>query len=164
MVPVYSAVSWLGIVFYRHSIYYSLIGSCYEAFAIAAFFALMCHYIAPDLRAQKDYFRGITPKAWVWPMGWFQKCTGGKTGLLRTPRSGLTWFNVWGNGKSLDASSYIAGANCSLSISQVIWVGVFQYCFFRVLMTVVAVVTQSFDDYCEESLNPAFAHVWVSTS
>lgn len=94
MVPVYSLVSWLGIFFYRHAIYYDLIGSCYEAFAISAFFALLCHYIAPDLHSQKDYFRGITPKRWIWPVPWFQRCSGGERGIWRTPRSGLTWFNV----------------------------------------------------------------------
>lgn len=28
-------------------------------------------------------------------------------------------------------------------------------------MTVIAVITQSVGYYCLESLNPAFAHVWV---
>lgn len=69
-------------------------------------------------------------------MKYFQKCTGGQNGWLRTPRSGLTWFNV-------------------------IWVAVFQYCFIRVAMTITAVVTQYFDRYCLESLNPAFSHIWV---
>lgn len=31
----------------------------------------------------------------------------------------------------------------------------------RVLMTIVAVVTQAFGVYCEESLSPAFSHIWV---
>lgn len=31
-------------------------------------------------------------------------------------------------------------------------------------MTIIAVVTQYFDVYCEESLNPAFSHVWVCRS
>ena len=44
---------------------------------------------------------------------------------------------------------------------QVIWIGVFQYCFIRVFMTIVAVVTQAVNRYCLESLNPAFSHVWV---
>lgn len=48
-----------------------------------------------------------------------------------------------------------------LIIVQIVWVGVFQYCVMRVLMTIVAVVTQAFGVYCEESLNPAFAHIWV---
>ncbi|KAI2866857.1 hypothetical protein CBS147343_176 [Aspergillus niger] len=136
MVPVYSVVAWLGTYFYKNDVYYDLIGNCYEAFAISAFFSLMCAYIAPDLHSQKEYFRGVEPKPWVWPIPWLQKCTGGEKGIWRTPRSGLTWFNV-------------------------IWVGVFQYCLLRVLMTIIAVVTQKFNLYCEESLNPAFSHIWV---
>ncbi|KAL4919482.1 organic solute transporter Ostalpha-domain-containing protein [Aspergillus aurantiobrunneus] len=136
MIPIYALVAWLSTYYYKHAVYYDVLGDCYEAFTISAFFALMCHYIAPDLHSQKDYFRGIQPKNWVWPVNWLQKCFGGKKGIWRVPRSGLTWFNV-------------------------IWVGVFQYCLLRVLMTIVAVITQKFDVYCESSLNPAFAHIWV---
>lgn len=136
MVPIYALVSFLSIVFYTHSVYYEVIRDCYEAFAIASFFSLMCAYLAEDLHNQKQYFRGIKPKPWIWPMKYFQKCAGGENGWLRTPRSGLTWFNV-------------------------IWVAVFQYCFIRVSMTITAVVTQHFKRYCLESLNPAFSHVWI---
>lgn len=96
MVPIYSVVAWLSILFYHDSVYFEVIGDCYEAFAIASFFSLMCSYIAPDLHSQKDYFRGITPKDWVWPLPWFQKwkCCFGHRGAWRNPRSGLTWFNV----------------------------------------------------------------------
>lgn len=45
--------------------------------------------------------------------------------------------------------------------TQIIWLAVFQYCFVRVFMTLIAVITQSVGYYCLESLNPAFAHVWV---
>lgn len=136
MVPIYALVSFLSIVFYQHSVYYEVLRDCYEAFAIASFFSLMCAYLAEDLHDQKQYFRSIKPKPWIWPMKYFQKCAGGENGWLRTPRSGLTWFNV-------------------------IWVAVFQYCFIRVAMTITAVITQHFRVYCLESLNPAFAHVWV---
>lgn len=136
MVPIYALVSFLSIVFYTHSVYYEVIRDCYEAFAIASFFSLMCAYLAEDLHNQKQYFRGIKPKPWIWPMKYLQKCAGGENGWLRTPRSGLTWFNV-------------------------IWVAVFQYCFIRVSMTITAVVTQYFKRYCLESLNPAFSHVWI---
>lgn len=96
MVPVYAAVSFLSYYYYNHSVYFEVIRDCYEAFAIASFFSLLCAYIAPDLHQQKVYFRTITPRKWVWPMKYFQKCTGGADkGWLRTPRSGLTWFNVW---------------------------------------------------------------------
>lgn len=91
MVPIYATVSFLSYAFYWHAIYFEVVRDCYEAFAIASFFALLCHYIAPDLHSQKDYFRSIKPKPWVWPLNWFAKCC---SNLWRTPRSGLTWFNV----------------------------------------------------------------------
>ncbi len=94
MVPIYAAVSWLSIVYYTDYVYLSVLGDCYEAFAIASFFTLLCHYVAPDLHEQKNYFRTITPRKWIWPVPWIQKCWGGETGIWRTPRSGLTWFNV----------------------------------------------------------------------
>lgn len=94
MVPIYSIVSFLSYLFYTHAVYYVVIYGCYEAFAIASFFALLCSYLAPDLHNQKDYFRGIQPKGWVWPLSWMKKCCGGERGMLKTPRSGLTSFNV----------------------------------------------------------------------
>jgi len=137
MIPVYAASSLLSFVFYWHAVYFDTISSCYEAFAIASFFALLCHYIAPNLHDQKMYFRGIEAKPWVWPLSWWRKCCGGDRGPWRTPRSGLTCFNI-------------------------IWTGVYQYCFLRVAMTIVAVLTQYFGKYCESSNSPVFAHIWVS--
>lgn len=136
MVPVYATASFLEIRFYWREVYFQVISDCYEAFAIASFFALLCHYIAPNLHDQKDYFRGITPKPWVLPVNWFAKCCGGQRGPWRIPRSGLTWFNV-------------------------IWSGIYQYCFIRVTMTITAVVTEYFGRYCESSNSPVFAHIWI---
>ncbi|KAF2400850.1 DUF300-domain-containing protein [Trichodelitschia bisporula] len=137
MIPVYATISFVSYVFYRHAIYWEVLRDCYEAFAIAAFFALMSSYIEPTLHDQKEYFRKIQVDNWVWPVPWMQKCTGGKErGLLRRPRSGLTWFNI-------------------------IWVAIFQYCAIRVLCTFVSMISQLLDRYCESSLSPAFAHVWV---
>jgi ribosomal protein S30 len=95
MIPIYAVVSFLSYLYYQHAIYFELGRDCYEAFAISSFFTLMCHYIAPNLHEQKEYFRSVEPKNWVWPVNWMQKCTGGETkGWLRKPSSGLTWFNV----------------------------------------------------------------------
>lgn len=94
MVPVYSTVAWLSFYYYRHAVYFEVMGNCYEAFTISAFFTLLCHYIAPDLHSQKEYFRGIKPKKWLWPVNLLERFWGGETGPWRTPRSGLTWFNV----------------------------------------------------------------------
>ena len=94
MVPIYSIVSFLSYLYYRHAVYFQVLMGCYEAFAIASFFTLLCHYIAPTLHDQKEYFRGIRPKHWVLPLSTFKRCAGGDQGFFRTPRSGLTWFNV----------------------------------------------------------------------
>ena len=37
----------------------------------------------------------------------------------------------------------------------------FQYCFVRVFFTIVAVLAEAGGVYCEESLSPKYAHVWV---
>ncbi|KAI6247964.1 hypothetical protein HI914_04358 [Erysiphe necator] len=133
MIPVYSIAALLSFNYYWHVVYFKVISDCYEAVAIASFFALLCHYIAPDLHEQKNYFRSVQPKDWIWPLNWFKACF---AVAWRTPRSGLTWFNI-------------------------IWTGVYQYCFIRVTMTIVAVVSQYFGRYCEASQSPQFAHVWV---
>ncbi len=137
MVPVYATSSFLSLHYYWHAIYFQVLSDCYEAFAISSFFSLLCHYIASDLHEQKDYFRDLHPiKPWIWPISWFAKCCGGKRGPWRAPRSGLTWFNI-------------------------IWIGVYHYCFIRVAMTTTAVITQYFGRYCESSNSPIFAHIWV---
>lgn len=38
--------------------------------------------------------------------------------------------------------------------------GVFQYIFIRIATTVIATATQATGHYCEDSLHPAFAHLW----
>jgi Organic solute transporter Ostalpha len=95
MIPIYCLISFLSYLFFEYALYWQVIRDCYEAFAIASFFNLLCFYTAPDLHQLKDHFRQVTPKNWVLPINWFQPCTGGKErGLFRIPRSGLTWFNV----------------------------------------------------------------------
>ncbi|EOO03117.1 putative duf300 domain protein [Phaeoacremonium minimum UCRPA7] len=138
MVPIYATSSWLQLRFYWHAIYFQVITDCYEAFAISSFFALLCHYVAPDVHEQKEFFRMMQPvKAWVWPLNWFKACCGGERGPWRTPKSGLTWFNI-------------------------IWIGIYHYCFIRVAMTITAVVTQYFGRYCESSNSPVFGHIWTA--
>lgn len=137
MIPIYSASNLLQLWYYHHSVYYAVISDCYEAFAISAFFQLMCQYMAPNLHEQKQFFRQLKPiQPWVLPVSWFKFLCGGDRGPWRTPKSGLTWFNI-------------------------IWIGVYHYCFIRVAMTIVAVLTQYYERYCESSLSPYFAHVWV---
>ncbi|PSN73946.1 DUF300-domain-containing protein [Corynespora cassiicola Philippines] len=138
MIPIYAVVSFFSYVYYKNAIYFEVLRDCYEAFAIASFFTLLCHYIAPTLHEQKEYFRTIEPKNWVWPITWMQKCSGGENkGWLRKPTSGLTWFNV-------------------------VWISIFQYCFIRPFFTAVAVITQTQGLYCQSSMDPRYSYIWVA--
>ncbi|KIW24270.1 uncharacterized protein PV07_09997 [Cladophialophora immunda] len=141
MIPVYSVSNLLPVVYYRKNIYFLLIGNAYAAFGLASFFNLLSSYIAPNLHQQKGYFRHVTPRKWNWPVSWLQKCTGGaEKGLLRTPSSGLTWFNIN-------------------------FFGVFQYCFVLMATSIAGVIAQIFDRYCSEApIQPAFAHIWAFRS
>src|SRR3954469_23688256 len=47
--------------------------------------------------------------------------------------------------------------------AQINFVGVYQYCFVRIFFTFVALVSEYYGRYCEESLSPAFSHIWVLT-
>jgi glucan phosphoethanolaminetransferase (alkaline phosphatase superfamily) len=95
IIPIYAWTTFLAYVFYNHAIFYELVRDCYAAYAVASFFTLMCHYIAPNLHEQKQYFRNVKPKNWGRPLNWLQKITGGEDkGWLRKPISGVTWFNV----------------------------------------------------------------------
>src|SRR4051794_5754750 len=95
MIPIYALISAMSYIFYHLDVYLEVVRDCYEAIALASFFTLLCHYTAPTLHDQKERFRALKAKNWLWPLNWCQKCTGGQhKGLLRVPESGLTWFNV----------------------------------------------------------------------
>jgi hypothetical protein len=83
MIPIYTVISFFSLLFYEKTVYLELVRNCYEAYVIASFFTLMCHYVAPNLHDQKEYFRNVQPKAWVFPLS-----------KVKPPRSGLTWFNI----------------------------------------------------------------------
>jgi len=47
---------------------------------------------------------------------------------------------------------------------QMKFVGVYQYCAIRIVMSIVAVIAQSQDVYCQLSNSPIFAHIWIHGS
>jgi hypothetical protein len=135
MVPVYSVFTLLSLLYYRRAIYAIVVRELYQMVALASYFSLVSHYVAPDLHGQKEYFRAITPRPWKFPFTWLAKITGGARGPFRTPRSGLTWFNI-------------------------IFLCIAQYYVIDVVMVLAAVLAQLGGRYCQESLHPAFAHVY----
>lgn len=94
MVPVYSISTSLSVLFYRLPVYFQVINATYGAIALASFHGLLCHYIAPNLHDQKDYFRQLAPRPWrisFLGMGYSLRV---QRGWLKAPANGLTWFNV----------------------------------------------------------------------
>jgi hypothetical protein len=138
MAPVYAISSFLQIYLYRYAVYFRAVSDCYEAFAIASLFTLICQYVAPDIYEQSDFFRDMYPiRPWAWPISWLASCCGGQRGVWKTPQSGLTWFNI-------------------------IWLGVHNHCFIRSTMAITAAITQLSDRFCATSNSPVFANIWVS--
>jgi len=98
MVPVYSTATVLSDLYYWQSAYFQPINATYAAIAVASYFSLLCHYMGRHMHEYKIFFRAISPRPWgnffPMPIGWFRAFCGGEGGIWRTPRSGLTWFNV----------------------------------------------------------------------
>jgi hypothetical protein len=83
MIPIYSIISFFSLLFYEKTVYLELLRTVYEAYVLASFFTLMCHYVATNLHDQKEYFRNVQPKPWIFPLN-----------KVEPPHSGLTWFNI----------------------------------------------------------------------
>jgi hypothetical protein len=56
MIPIYSILSFFSLIVTEQAVYLEVLRSGYEAYVIASFFTLLCHYIAPNLHEQKEYF------------------------------------------------------------------------------------------------------------
>jgi len=136
MVPVYGIVSFFGLLLYMWVVYIEVLWNVYETLVIASFFALACSYVAPSLREQQAYFATIQPKDWPWPLSWLKPCVGGKRGILKRPTNGLIWINI-------------------------LWIGIFQYCLVKAMLSIAAVVAEFFEVYCASSSSPGYGHIWI---
>ena len=97
MVPLYSVSMLLSTKFFPYSTYFILLSSTYASVAIASYFSLLCHYLAPD-GDSKSLFSNIQPGPWQnyfpLPLRWLHDRFGGEKSFLRTMTCGVTWFNV----------------------------------------------------------------------
>ena len=84
MVPIYAILSWFSFMYYHKYVYISIAQLVYEAFVIASFYILMCHWIAPDIASQIHFFASRSVPQWT-----LIRICG-----ARRPRNGVTWFNV----------------------------------------------------------------------
>jgi len=92
MVPIYSLTNLCACIWYHKAVYFGLAGNAYAAIGLASFYQLLTAYVQADIHRQKEYFRSIKPKPWGWPIKWLPARF--TEGILRTPRSGLTFYNV----------------------------------------------------------------------
>lgn len=97
MVPLYSLTNLLSTKFLPYSTYFLLLSSSYAAIAIASYFSLLCHYLAPD-KNYASFFSKVEPQPWQnffpLPLRWLKNCFGGERGCLGTLNCGVKWFNV----------------------------------------------------------------------
>ncbi|CZR55062.1 uncharacterized protein PAC_04948 [Phialocephala subalpina] len=139
MVPLYSVSMLLSTKFFPYSTYFILLSSTYASVAIASYFSLLCHYLAPD-GDSKSLFSNIQPGPWQnyfpLPLRWLHDRFGGEKSFLRAMTCGVTWFNI-------------------------ITLGILQYCLLRCLTAIASVIAQPLGRYCASSLNPLYCHIWT---
>ncbi|PWN48143.1 DUF300-domain-containing protein, partial [Violaceomyces palustris] len=83
LVPIYSTVSFLSYLFYRHAIYYQTLRDCYEAVVLTDFFYLILSYVGETSHEHDLVFRNLKLKKWVWPLGrWSYRPSSGHHFLL----------------------------------------------------------------------------------
>jgi len=49
-------VSFFSVVFYRHTVYFELIGDTYAAIAVSAAFSLYISFTAPNVHEKQEFF------------------------------------------------------------------------------------------------------------
>lgn len=69
MVPIYAIVSLASYIFWNHAIPITLVRDSYESFVLYSFFYLLLQYLAPTTEGQKEVFRNVVLKKWIFPLG-----------------------------------------------------------------------------------------------
>lgn len=69
MVPIYATVSLASYIFWNHAIPITLARDSYEALVLYSFFYLLLQYLSPTPEGQKEVFRNVVLRKWVFPLG-----------------------------------------------------------------------------------------------
>ncbi|CAG8735708.1 39427_t:CDS:2, partial [Gigaspora margarita] len=72
IIPIYAVISWLSYRFFHYSIYFEAVRDCYEAFVIAAFFALLTQYVEDSSEETKEILNNIEKKSCPFPLGCYR--------------------------------------------------------------------------------------------
>lgn len=98
MVPIYAIVSLASYIFWNHALPITLLRDSYESFVLYSFFYLLLQYLSPSTEGQKEVFRNLVLKKWIFPLGF----------IKYRPRDGLYLLQLM---------KWVRRCKCSLSCS-----------------------------------------------
>ncbi|KAG8955676.1 hypothetical protein FRC04_007667 [Tulasnella sp. 424] len=148
LVPIYSIISTLSYILYdSYASPLIIIRDCYEAVVLHAFFCLLLEYISHDEEEQKEAFREIKLKNWMFPLGFIRK----------KPASSLGTAGI----SALLTHCFLS--QTGLYFLQIMKWGVLQYTVLRPACTLASLILNYIGWYCEASWSPIWGHIYLVT-
>ncbi|KAK6837303.1 hypothetical protein RU639_001267 [Aspergillus parasiticus] len=125
MVPFYTILCTLSVVYYKEYLYLSSLYEFYESPVIASFFLLLCDSSSSGAQGLRDHFSTIAPKPWMQPIRFLVVHVGrNETGRAA---NGVKWFDA-------------------------ICFGVFRFCLVNALGAIMKWITEAADVYYLNSI------------
>lgn len=141
MVPVFSVTAFFSIKFYELHVYLETAHQFYEALVLAAFFMLLCNFLAPDLKTFKETFTDVKPRPWI-PRPKFLKKRRVTTDTEEVPASGTTW------------PRYI----------NIVCLCIFQFTVVKLIVSIITLATEAAGIFCAESNSLSYAHIYINVT
>ncbi|GME49328.1 putative duf300 domain-containing protein [Neofusicoccum parvum] len=141
MVPAFSITAFLSIKFYEAHVYLEAAHQFYEALVLAAFFMLLCNFLAPDLKTFKEAFTHVKPRPWVSR----PRCLKKRRAAEQTEdpaASRSTW------------PRYI----------NIVCLSIFQYTVVKLIVSIITLATEAAGVFCAESNSLNYAHIYVNVT
>lgn len=135
LVPIYSVVSWLAIIFGDYALYFTLVRDCYEAYALYQFFCLMVHYLGEE---GTTYFTSARHDIPIENL--------------------LTYFDEKALAFPCCCFTYEPSKRVFLHIKRCS----LQYVFVKPLLSLIAILLQMADLYHAGSLSIKYGYFWLS--
>ncbi|KAF8305100.1 DUF300-domain-containing protein [Clavulina sp. PMI_390] len=134
LVPIYSLVTLAAYIDYSEASPYLILQTAYESFVVYAFFYLMLQYLSPNDIERRNIIRR-------------KPCF--------EPQNHWKWMFPLGRLKYRPKNG--------LYFLQLMKWGILQYCVIRPLGSIISVILEAANLYCEASWSPIWAHVWIVT-
>ena len=140
MVPIYSVVSWLAIIFGDYALYFTFVRDCYEPYVFYQFFCLLVHYLQVEQSPDSFSLQAAEESVVLEPgeiIGHF-----GETSLA-VPFCCLTY--------QPGIRSFMHIKRCSL-----------QYVFIKPVCSAIAILLQMLGLYHAGSLSTQYGYFWIA--